>query len=171
MSKKEYRNRADNPNNTNGTSSDLLKEISEKLGALNKSVDDGLAGHKVVLDDHETRLKKLEEACKKSAAEASPKEETQKTEPKAPASGQAQESKVASSKEEPKTDGGCCGSYRGPGRGYKYWDYESRSCRICSDIWAAKQASGGCYDPIWVWYEAGEIHHVLSNDEIRRYIP
>ena len=67
----------------------------------------------------------------------------------------------------------CCSSgiANGPGKAYRYWDYQSRCWLLTPDIWRANQASNGEWDPIWVWYKDGEIHHILTNDELRKYCP
>ena len=59
----------------------------------------------------------------------------------------------------------------GIGKAYKYWNAQSRTWRLSSDIWAAKQASNGIYDIIWVMYRNGSIDHILSEEEIRAYTP
>lgn len=63
------------------------------------------------------------------------------------------------------------GTQDGPGYAYKYWVAESNTYGITRDIFAAKQASNGAYDPIWVWYKDGKIDHALSIDELRKYAP
>ena len=67
----------------------------------------------------------------------------------------------------------CCSSgiANGPGKAYRYWDYQSRCWLLTPDIWRANQASNGEWDPIWVMYKDGEIHHILTNDELRKYCP
>lgn len=59
----------------------------------------------------------------------------------------------------------------GPGKAYKYWDFEKRLWLLTADFWAARQAGGDLWDPIWVWYENGVIHHVMDKREIQRYLP
>ena len=59
----------------------------------------------------------------------------------------------------------------GPGYAFKYWDAEKRLWFIKADIWAAKQAGNGVYEPVWVWYEKGQIRRLLDADEIERYTP
>ena len=63
------------------------------------------------------------------------------------------------------------GNWTGPGYAFKYWDAEKRFWFIKSDIWAAKQAGNGIYEPVWVWYEKGQIRRLLDKDEIERYAP
>ena len=58
------------------------------------------------------------------------------------------------------------------GKAYRYWHAESRTWRLSADIWAAKQASNGLYDIVWVMYHpGGHIDHLLSEEEIQRYTP
>ena len=59
----------------------------------------------------------------------------------------------------------------GPGYAYKYWDASRRLWLPTTDIWAAKQAGNGVYEPMWVWYKKGQIHHVMDKEEIRKYVP
>ena len=59
----------------------------------------------------------------------------------------------------------------GVGKAYRYWNAITRTWKLSSDIWAAKQASNGVYDIIWVMYKNGSIDHILSEEEIRAYTP
>ncbi len=59
----------------------------------------------------------------------------------------------------------------GVGKAYRYWNSGTRTWKLSSDIWAAKQVSNGVYDIIWVMYKNGSIDHILSEEEIRAYAP
>lgn len=59
----------------------------------------------------------------------------------------------------------------GPGKAYKYWDYERRCWFMTSNFWAATQIAGDLWQPIWVWYFDGKIHHVMDKKEIQKFLP
>ncbi|MDO4752971.1 MAG: hypothetical protein Q4A36_01930 [Candidatus Saccharibacteria bacterium] len=59
----------------------------------------------------------------------------------------------------------------GVGKAYKYWDAETRTWGITSDYWAARQIGGDIWSVIWVWYSDGQIDHLLSVEEMKRYLP
>ena len=63
------------------------------------------------------------------------------------------------------------GVHDGLGYGFRYWDYAAKTYRLVSNIFAAKQASNGAYDPVWCWYENGAINHELTPEEILEYCP
>lgn len=58
----------------------------------------------------------------------------------------------------------------GPGKAYKYWDYDNRIWVITQNFWVAKQASD-LWDVVWLWYENGRIKRPLTKDEMIRYLP
>lgn len=59
----------------------------------------------------------------------------------------------------------------GPGKAYKYWDYEIRQWVMTTDFWAATQIAGDLWQPIWVWYFDGKVHHVMDKREIQKFLP
>jgi len=59
----------------------------------------------------------------------------------------------------------------GPGMAYKYWNYKTRTWSITTNIWAAKQLGIDLWEPIWVWYENGDIDHLLTDEETKLYLP
>lgn len=136
---------------------------AEKPKASGDSVD-------IILDALAERIAERMKAKPKSESETKPVEK-----PKA-------EAKPEPKKSEPKSDKpkepvcvatSCCDSsaFNGPGKAYRYWDYQSRSYLLTTSIWRANQAGNGEWDVIWVWYKDGEIHHVLDNEELRKYCP
>ncbi len=140
--------------------------------------------HKKAIDNHEQRIKALEEAMPKklgAAKECSDKTET-KTETctetksaktKSAATKSTSKSAAASQTQEAECKDARVASWvkNGPGYAYRYWDATTRTYGLTRDIWAAKQISNGLYDPIWVLYRDGEIDHLLDKDEIKKYAP
>ena len=59
----------------------------------------------------------------------------------------------------------------GVGKAYKYWDSDTRTWGITPDYWAARQIGGDIWSVIWVWYSDGVIDHLLSAEEVHRYLP
>ena len=59
----------------------------------------------------------------------------------------------------------------GPGKAYIYWDHEHKMWILKENFWAAKQLGGDLWEVIWVWYQNGIIDHVMTPDEILKYIP
>ena len=156
-------------------SEEALKDIQKTLKDLNllgQDIKSHLASHDEKLSDHEARLRKLEgtesgDSSKDSSTGKSADKGTDKA-----TGGSSKDSSTGKSADKADAPKGPQGAWwNGPRKVYKYWDYESRTYRTTTDIWAAKQASGGNYDPIWAWFKDGVIDHVLSNEEILRYVP
>lgn len=63
------------------------------------------------------------------------------------------------------------GEFNGPGMIFKYWNYKTKSYDFKKDIWAAKKAGNGVYEPIWVWFIDGKVDHILNSDEVIKYCP
>ena len=60
----------------------------------------------------------------------------------------------------------------GPMLYYKYWDYETGSwAGPKRDLFAAKAAGNGTWEPVWVWMTNGKIDHVMTKAEIEKYCP
>ena len=59
----------------------------------------------------------------------------------------------------------------GPGMAYKYWNYKTRTWSITTNIWVAKQLGIDLWEPIWCWYESGNIDHLLTEEETKLYLP
>ena len=135
--------------------------------------------HKKAIDNHEQRIKALEEAMPKklgAAEECSDGTETcTETKPAKTKSAAKSTSKSAAASQTQETE--CkdarvaSGVKNGPGYAYRYWDATTRTYGLTRDIWAAKQISNGLYDPVWVLYREGEIDHLLDKDEIKKYAP
>ena len=58
----------------------------------------------------------------------------------------------------------------GPGKAYKYWHYKTRTWNFAADYWAATQNSD-IWKVVWVWYKDGVIDHILTNEEIKEFLP
>ena len=61
--------------------------------------------------------------------------------------------------------------FNGPGLAYKYWIPKLKMWGIKVDLWAAKRAGNGVYEPVWVWFVDGAIDHILDAEEVRQYAP
>lgn len=61
--------------------------------------------------------------------------------------------------------------YTGPSKVYRYYDHTIRAYNLTSDLWVADQAAPNAWKAIWVWRENGEIHHQMTNEELREYFP
>ena len=114
------------------------------------------------LRDHEDRILKLE---KEGFGEPEPVSEPEPTPEPTPKPEPEAEPKI----EIRPVGGACCKN--GAGYAFKFWQAATRTWGLTSDVWAAKQISNGVYDPIWVWYENGQIDHILSDDEIKKFVP
>ncbi|MBQ8985021.1 hypothetical protein IJ076_00465 [Candidatus Saccharibacteria bacterium] len=57
----------------------------------------------------------------------------------------------------------------GPGKAYCYYDFDDCGYHLISDIWAVQMLSSR-WMPVWVYYKDGRIDHVLTKDEIKKYI-
>ena len=57
----------------------------------------------------------------------------------------------------------------GPGKAYCYYDFDDCGYHLISDIWAVQMLSSR-WMPVWVYYKNGKIDHVLTKDEIKKYI-
>lgn len=60
--------------------------------------------------------------------------------------------------------------FTGPGRAYRFWDFETRTYGLTSKAYAAKQIDKD-YAIVYVWYQDGCINHLLTKEEIKKYIP
>ncbi|MBR3115714.1 hypothetical protein IKF30_00575 [Candidatus Saccharibacteria bacterium] len=63
--------------------------------------------------------------------------------------------------------------HEGPELRFKYWDWKASCWKGPKrDLWAAKAAGNGTYEPVWVWLDAnGELDHIMSPEEIEKYCP
>ena len=117
--------------------------------------------------DHEDRICKLEKAV--FGVKPGPVPEPKSGPEPEPKSEPAPEPAKTENTEAKPISGAC---YRnGAGYAFKFWQAATRTWGLTSDVWAAKQISNGVYDPIWVWYENGQIDHILSDDEIKKFVP
>ena len=112
----------------------------------------------------ELREREAERAAAKAAAEKAAAEKAAAEAEKARKDAEAKKAKKAAS---------ITGSlgFNGPGYGYKYLQPLTGTYGLTSDIWKAKQTSNGVYDPIWVWYSNGTIDHIMTDEELRKYVP
>ncbi len=183
---KHSQNNKNNQNNSNNTTQQpaqnpapialddiekLLKKQSEEL----KNSFDGKFGK------HEDRIKKLENAVFKqqnaggssaasSASTAATSATTATTNTTAAPASAVQATPSASPASQPVVQGGVS-LKNGPGYAYTYWDYEAGCRQLTSNIWAAKQAGNGTYEIVWAYYRNDVIDHLLSKEEIKKYIP
>ncbi len=147
-----------------------LAEMTIKLAAAVRAAQGSLDNVEDKLDDHESRIARLEVAVfpEKKAATSdgeTAKEAEAKTEAASPSDTSATTA-TKSAEPDPVVTGVRVGY------AYKYWHAETGSWGITSNIWAAKQASTGVYDPIWVWYDVnGHIDRLLTPEEVVRYTP
>ena len=153
----------------------LARITNELRGILNEHIEDYGAFKDEILDvcsDHETRLRRIESHCK-LATEATAANEADDSEAETPKKSTSRKADKAESEAEPevKDYSGDGEVYNGPGYAYLYWSAKYRRWGIKTDLWAAKQAGNGVYEPIWVWYKDGKIDHILSEDEIKKYTP
>lgn len=118
------------------------------------------------LRDHEDRILKLE---KEVFGEPEPVSEPEPTPEPTPKPEPKPEPETEPKIEIRPVGGACCKN--GAGYAFKFWQAATRTWGLTSDIWAAKQLSNGVYDPIWVYYVDGNIDHILSGDEIRKFVP
>ena len=155
----------------------MVTTMDEELGIRDKRLD--RLDEDVV--DHEGRIAALEKGGRTASSEDSFKEFDKKwramlDEFTNSAMQKAVDSMVSSKPEkadEPKvtvSSSSVAAGYTGPGRAYKYWDYKTRTYGMTSRVFAAKQIDPG-YDPVYVWYDKGQIDHILNEDEIRKYVP
>ena len=174
------------PKGTGVSEADLMKMIAN-------AVAKGFEGPKKTLDDHETRIKKLEAAIgaksepapkpapKKPASESTPKPAPQ-PETKPVATTQPITSKPANVASTPAPQPApapkkatvvmatVCTStpLDGVGMAFKYFDIGNNCYDITGDIWKAKQMSNGMYTPVYAKYKNGKVDHILTTEELRQ---
>lgn len=132
-----------------------------------------------ILEGHENRITEIERklGMQQPAKEPtdSPKEDT-----KAAPANQPKDSSTKVSEEPEKKEltideelrASGFGYQNGPVKAYKFWDYKTASWLGPKfDIFAAKAAGNGTYEPIWIWVKDGSIDHVMTSDEIVKYCP
>ncbi len=134
-----------------------------KLTEICRTLAEAAKECKTDLHDHEDRICKLEKEVFGDKPEPKPGPEPEPKSEPAPEPAKTENT-------EAKPISGAC--YRnGAGYAFKFWQAATRTWGLTSDVWAAKQISNGVYDPIWVWYEDGQIDHILSDDEIKKFVP
>ncbi|MBP5648296.1 hypothetical protein J6X04_03385 [Candidatus Saccharibacteria bacterium] len=149
-----------------------LAEMTRKLALAVRDCQDSLDEAEDAIIDHEVRIRDLEvEVFGESKAKPKP---VKKPEPEPEPTPEPEPEPTPEPTPEPEPEirsiSGAC--YKnGAGYAFKFWQAETRTWGLTSDIWAAKQLSNGVYTPIWVWYVKGKIDHILSNDEIKKYAP
>ena len=159
----------------------MTKRLAEMLSAHEveqktfvHSVEDAFGRAEKVLDDHEKRLSDLEKHClneaAKKAADPAPAATAAK---KAAADPAPAASAVKKVEEDVKylNEAGVNKCFNGPGLAYKYWIPKLKMWGIKVDLWAAKRAGNGVYEPVWVWFVDGAIDHILDAEEVRQYAP
>lgn len=149
MPKKAYSEKFENSNNSNNDN-----DIQEVLKTFLQSQQETNERLSAAIEDHEVRLKKLEADSQQP-----------KPAPQQPIEATAQQSAEESAKKD------AAQAINGIGYAYKYWVPSCRTWFITADIWAAKQASNGLYNPIWALYKDGAIDHELTAEEIQQYCP
>ncbi len=147
---------------------------SRKPVAKNESIEACLAklmelscDFKMRIDDYDKRIKELEKLyCMERDELTEQSDVAEETNPEPETA-----SKTNPEPETEESSGKPCNrvAKSGPGYAFRYWDYKNKSYGLTSDIWKAKQK--GSYAPIWVWYDDGQIDHILSNDELDEYVP
>lgn len=143
---------------------------------LKEKPDDGAPEVVVSVKEEPAKEAPVKEA---PAKEAPAKESTAKASSSKSSSSKASSSKSASKKTvvrevEPAAEscldvGFSC--QNGPGQAYKFWDYKAHCWRYTSNIFLAKQVSNGLWEIVYVWYDDGIVHHELSLDDARKYLP
>lgn len=149
-----------------------LAEMTRKLALAVRDCQDSLDEAEDAIIDHEVRIRDLEvEVFGESKAKPKPVKKPEPTpEPIPEPEPEPTPEPTPEPKPEIRSISGAC--YKnGAGYAFKFWQAETRTWGLTSDIWAAKQLSNGVYTPIWVWYVKGKIDHILSNDEIKKYAP
>ncbi|MBR2725361.1 hypothetical protein IKF28_02340 [Candidatus Saccharibacteria bacterium] len=144
-----------------------LSECANRMTQLLKKTTDAITAHDQKLKEHDEAIAIINDYLFGDDDDADDAGEEPAVEEKAVEEVKAVEKAV----ETPEEPAPFIGLNDGPGYAYKFWDAKTRTYGISKDIWAAKQISNGAYDPIWVWYKNGQIDHILSDDEIRRYTP
>ena len=147
-----------------------LAEMTRKLALAVRDCQDSLDEAEDAIVDHEVRIRDLEVSVfGESKAKPKPVKKPEPTPEPEPMPEPEPEPKPEPKIEIRSTSGACYKN--GAGYAFKFWQAETRTWGLTSDIWAAKQLSNGVYTPIWVWYVKGKIDHILSNDEIKKYAP
>lgn len=152
-----------------------LRKTAEKMRA---KIDRGTKFFEATLKKANDRLAEIEakaEAIEKAEAEAKAKAEAEEkalkeAEEKAKAEAEAREKAEAEAKAKAKADllASVNRAERHVGKAYKWWDYESATWNIATDVWSANQLSDK-WEVIYVWYKDGEIERLLNKEELDKY--
>lgn len=156
-----------------------LKELAVRLAETANTFsnelearDERLNGHDKDLEDHEKRLAKLELAAEQTASAPAEPETEPTAEPQNESAPQPEPKPQAEQSEPKALPAVVKGTGKnGPGMGYTYWDWQTKTWGITSDVWVAEQLSNGNWKGIWVWYKNGVIDHELSREELAKYTP
>ena len=180
MSKKELLKKA------KGSSETVAKESSEMqdcIKLLTKTLSEQkeiLCNHKETLSNHENRISILEEKLdvKADAKTAEKADDADKADEagKKPDDTKDVKTTDASDATQPQTKSQPQYTKypltNGPTRMYKFWDHQKQVWGFPKhDLFAAKAAGNGVWEPVWVWTVNGEIDHFLSKEEIIKYCP
>ena len=171
---------------------DVLDKVGELFGCQGAMVKN----HTMRLDKVEERLDVLEAAPTKVAVEtkkveskavnpketepikesAEPQVVTKVEEPKKQPEPEVRKEEPKRSKFElvklPESHASRSCYHEGPEMRYKYWDWKAQCWKIKRDLFAAKAAGNGTWEPIWVWNDSnGELDHIMTPEEIESYCP
>lgn len=169
MSKQQVRENLKSNNGSSAektsSSSSARESMDERLTKCIEALTGKVEDHKKVLDDHETRITRLEERLdvkEKSETKSEPETKTEAT-------------KAEVKSEAVKAEKTCTSGYTladGPAEMYKYWDYKRGVwAGPKQNLFAAKAAGNGVWEPVWVWIINGKIDHALTVEEIEKYCP
>lgn len=154
--KKAAGQRSDVQGNTpESTVEECIELLTKNLANLTKN-----------FSDHETRIAKLEKASFVTTETVTKDTDSDTKEP-APQAQAAQAKSEPAAQVVPVAYSSC-----GPTMMYKWWDVRKKRWGYPkNDLFAAKQAGNGIWEPVWVWTVNGQIDHVLSDEEIEEYCP
>ena len=143
-----------------------MRQKAEHLKDLLKNEMDRINAQKQRCED---KIKALEEAAEAAEAEERARKEAEE---KAKAEAEAREKAEAEARAKAKADllASVNRAERHVGKAYKWWDYESATWNISTDVWSANMLSDK-WEVIYVWYKDGEIERLLNKEELDKYCP
>lgn len=118
---------------------------------------------------YEEEIQALREAAEAAEAEERAKKEAEE---KAEAEAEARERAKAEAKAKAEADllASINGAERHVGKAYKWWDYETGTWNLTTDVWSANQLSDK-WEVVYVWYEGGGVERLLNKEELKKYCP
>ena len=166
MSKKELLKKAKSSSETVAKESSEMQDCIKLLTKTLSEQKEILCNHKETLSNHENRISILEKKLDVKADEADKKSDDTKDVKTTDASDATQP------EAEPQPQYTKYPLTNGPTRMYKFWDHQKKLWGFPKhDLFAAKAAGNGVWEPVWVWTVNGEIDHFLSKEEIIKYCP